>query len=307
MYQKPKVLCILGPTASGKTDLSLKLAHHFPCDLISVDSAMVYRGLNIGSAKPNQAILKAYPHALIDICDPEMSYSAAEFRLDAISCIENSIKNHRLPVLVGGSMLYHHVLQEGMAELPPANLEIRAELQKQAELFGFQALHHRLSLIDPVAALRIHPNDPQRLLRALDVFYSSGKPLSQYWKEQENKKLPYEFVNIGLHLDRPELREGIAHRFLSMLEQGFIDEVRELYKNPNMHENLPAIKSVGYQQAWQYLQDKITYEQMKEQAINATRQFAKRQMTWLRSWPNLISIHAQDSDRLEKIKQALGI
>ncbi len=301
MQQKNKLLCILGPTASGKTDFAINLADTCACDLISVDSAMVYRDMNIGTAKPEASVLKNYPHALIDICDPATPYSAAQFRLDAIECIEKSIAKNRVPVLVGGSMLYHQVLQNGIAELPPANTEIRAELQKRADSLGIDALHRDLQAIDQRAAQRIHPNDPQRLLRALEVFYLSGKTLSEYWSEQEKQKLPYEFINLGLHIDRPILRQRIADRFHQMLQLGFIDEVRALYERQDMHADLPSIKSVGYQQAWQYLQGTITYEHMTEISINATRQFAKRQMTWLRTWPALQWIDPSDVHCVKKI------
>lgn len=282
-----RVLCILGPTASGKTDLAIKLAQKLPCDLISVDSAMVYRGMSIGTAKPDPETLKAFPHALIDICDPANPYSVAQFRQDALRCIERSLAQNRLPILVGGSMLYHRVLQQGIAELPEANHSIRAELQKKAEVIGWEVLHRDLQKIDPIAAKRINSNDSQRLLRALEVFCISGKTLSHFWEEQEASAPPYSFLNIGLQVDRPLLRERIADRFKMMIKEGFIDEVRELYARADIRIDLPSMKSVGYQQAWQYLDGQISQEQMIEHAINATRQFAKRQMTWLRRWPNL--------------------
>lgn len=307
MSQKDKLLCLLGPTASGKTQLATQLADQLPCDLISVDSAMVYRGLNIGTAKPDITTLKAYPHALIDICDPAIPYSAAQFRDDALKCIEYSLRRHRLPVLVGGSMLYHHVLQQGIASLPPANPAMRAELQKKAETLGWDSLYHDLQQIDPDAANRIHPKDPQRLLRALEVFYISGNTLSSYWSQQETQRLPYKFINIGLQVERPVLRERIAERFHHMMHQGFLNEVRELYARSDMHADLPSMRSVGYQQAWQYLQGNITHEQMLEQAINATRQLAKRQITWLRRWPELHWINPESptclDDILRKINQ----
>lgn len=296
-----KVLCILGPTASGKTDLAIKLAQHLPCDLISVDSAMVYTGMDIGTAKPDAATLKAYPHALIDICDPSTPYSAAQFRQDALQCIEQSIARGRLPVLVGGSMLYHRVLQQGIATLPEADSTIRAELQKKAEVYGWEALHQDLQKIDPIAASRIHSNDSQRLLRALEVYQVSGKTLSHCWEEQETSALPYSFINLGLHIDRPLLRERIADRFKIMLKQGFINEVRRFYARADIHADLPSMKSVGYQQAWQYLDEQITYEQMIEHAINATRQFAKRQMTWCRRWPGLHWLEPSNSRGIDEI------
>ncbi|MES2204816.1 MAG: tRNA (adenosine(37)-N6)-dimethylallyltransferase MiaA [Pseudomonadota bacterium] len=296
-----KVICILGPTASGKTDLAIKLAQQSPCDLISVDSAMVYTGMDIGTAKPNAETLNAYPHALINICDPAIPYSAAQFRQDAITCIEQSLARNRLPVLVGGSMLYHRVLQHGIAELPEANHTIRAELQKKADVDGWEALHQDLQAIDPVAANRIHANDSQRLLRALEVYQASGKTLSHFWAEQEASQLPYSFINIGLQVDRPLLRERIADRFKLMIKQGFIEEVKQLYTRADMHADLPSMKSVGYQQAWQYLEGQITHEQMIELSINATRQLAKRQVTWLRRWPKLHWLENTDPQCFKKI------
>ena len=295
------VLCILGPTASGKTDLAIKLAQQLPCDLISVDSAMVYTGMDIGTAKPDADTLKAYPHALIDICDPATPYSAAQFRADALHCIEQSLARNRLPILVGGSMLYHRVLQQGMAELPSANNTIRAELQKKADVYGWEALHQDLQKIDPIAANRIHSNDSQRLLRALEVYEVSGKTLSHYWEEQEASVLPYSFINIGLQLDRALLRERISDRFKIMINQGFIDEVRPFYARSDMHADLPSMKSVGYQQAWQYLDGQINHEQMIEHSINATRQFAKRQVTWLRRWPELKWIETSNPHHTNEI------
>lgn len=305
MHMPPLVLCLLGPTASGKTDLAIKLADEFTCDLISVDSAMVYRGLDIGTAKPNASVLNTYPHALIDICDPATAYSAAQFRHDAIQCIEKSFAHQRMPLLVGGSMLYHRVLQQGIATLPSANITIRTKLQKKADTHGWEILHRDLQTIDPIAAQRIHPNDPQRLLRALEVYYVSGKTLSSFWQTQNADHLPYQFINIGLQVDRSQLRQRIAERFHHMLTQGFIEEVKSLYDRSDLHANLPAIKSVGYQQAWQYLQGQLSYDQMTEQVIHATRQMAKRQITWLRRWPELHWIDPADRQCLNQIKSIL--
>lgn len=296
-----KVLCILGPTAAGKTDLAIALAKRLPCDLISVDSAMVYCGLDIGTAKPDAQTLAEYPHALIDICDPAVAYSAAQFREDALSCIQQSMARNRLPVLVGGTMLYHRVLQQGIAMLPSADSTIRAELQKKAEIHGWNALHEDLRRIDPVSAHRINPNDTQRLLRALEVYQLSGKSLSAHWQEQQATLLPYQFVNIGLQTEREILRERIAKRFNHMINNGFIDEVRKFYTRADMNSNLPSMKSVGYQQVWHYLDGQINREQMIEQAINATRQLAKRQVTWLRSWPDLRWVNSLSPECLDQI------
>lgn len=302
-----KVLCILGPTASGKTDLAIALAQELPCDLISVDSAMVYQGLDIGTNKPSAEILKKYPHALIDICDPAFSYSAAQFREDALRKIEQTIAQKRLPVLVGGTMLYYRVLQQGIASLPSADNTIRAELQKKAEVFGWNHLHEDLQKIDPIAANKIHPNDPQRLLRALEVYQLSGKPLSTHWQEQSALAVPYTFINIGIEVDRDILRDRIAKRFHWMLDNGFIEEVRAFYARPDIHADLPSMKSVGYQQAWQYLAGQISHEQMIEHAINATCQLAKRQRTWLRQWPNLQRINASSTKNINEIMHLIKI
>jgi len=297
----PQVLCIMGPTASGKTDLALKLADELPCDLISVDSAMVYRGLDIGTAKPNRITLEKYPHALIDICDPTIPYSGAQFREDALRCIGDALARQRLPVLVGGSMMYHHILQQGIAELPSADPDTRHKLQVWANNAGIEALHDQLQDIDPVAAKRIHPNDQQRIFRALEIFFISGKRLSDYWHEQTLQKPPYTFINIGLDVERHLLRERIAQRFHQMLDNGFMTEVEKLYKTPELHDNLPAIKSVGYAQAWAYYEGKISYDTMVEQIIHITRQCAKRQVTWLRRFPNVHWLDADDKKTLRNI------
>jgi tRNA dimethylallyltransferase len=262
---------------------------------------MVYTGLDIGTAKPDAATLKAYPHALIDICDPATPYSAAQFRQDALHSIEQTLARCRIPVLVGGSMLYHRVLQQGMAELPSADHTIRADLQKKAEVYGWEALHQELQGIDPIAASRIHSNDSQRLLRALEVYEASGKTLSAHWQEQEATLLPYEFINIGLQIERELLRERIAQRFNAMIKQGFVEEVRAFYAREDMHSELPSMKSVGYQQVWQYLDGQLNHDEMVEHAINATRQFAKRQVTWLRRWPELQWINAGDTECINYI------
>ncbi len=262
---------------------------------------MVYTGLDIGTAKPDAATLKAYPHALIDICDPAIPYSAAQFRQDALHSIEQTLARGRIPVLVGGSMLYHRVLQQGMAELPSADHTIRTELQKKAEVYGWEVLHQDLQRIDPVAASRIHSNDSQRLLRALEVYEVSGKTLSAYWQEQETTLLPYKFINIGLQIERELLRERIAQRFNAMIKQGFVEEVRAFYVREDMHSELPSMKSVGYQQVWQYLDGQLNHNEMVEHAINATRQFAKRQVTWLRRWPELQWIDVCDPDCMNSI------
>lgn len=278
----------MGPTASGKTDLAVKLVQHLPCEIISVDSAMIYRGMDIGTAKPGTDILSIAPHRLLDICDPAESYSAGQFRLDALREINDIIQHKKIPLLVGGTMLYFHALQNGLAELPRANPEIRARINQDAQQFGWQALHERLQKIDPVSAERIHPNDPQRLQRALEIYEITGKSLTTLLEEETKNKLPYKIINIALApADRQLLHNRIAERFDKMLQQGFVTEVEKLFQRNDLHADLPSIRAVGYRQIWDYLAQNITYDEMRERAIIATRQLAKRQMTWLRSWENL--------------------
>lgn len=281
------VICLMGPTASGKTNLAIELVQQLPLAIVSVDSAMVYREMNIGTAKPTANILQQAPHQLIDIRDPSENYSAGAFREDAITAIETILEKKQLPLLVGGTMLYFHVLQQGMASLPKANPEIRQRLQKELEQQGLKKLHHRLQTLDPTSAQRIHPNDPQRLLRALEVAEITGKTLTEL-QHAQNNKLPYQFINIGLMPnDRTYLHQQIEKRFQNMLKQGFIEEVQNLFKRGDLHENLPSIRTVGYRQIWHYLTGKLNDKEMQEQAIIATRQLAKRQITWLRSWKNI--------------------
>jgi len=302
----PTVICLMGPTASGKTDLAVKLVQHLPCDIISVDSAMVYRGMDIGTAKPTADILKIAPHRLLDICDPAESYSAGQFRADALREINSIIQYNRIPLLVGGTMLYFHALQNGLADLPGANPEIREKINQEAQLHGWQKLHERLQKIDPIAAERIHPNDPQRLQRALEIYEITGKSLTALIAEEAIQKLPYQIINIAIApADRQLLHERITNRFNKMLAQGFIAEVEELYQRGDLHPDLPSIRAVGYRQAWDYLSGKITFEEMRERAIIATRQLAKRQMTWLRSWENLQWINSEDNDYLAKLLNSL--
>lgn len=278
----------MGPTASGKTDVAVELVKHFPFEIISVDSAMIYRGMDIGTAKPDAKILAQAPHRLINIRDPSEPYSAGDFYQDTVKEIETILAQKRVPLLTGGTMLYFHALQQGIAALPKANPEIRARLRDEAVQHGWNYLHERLQIIDPVSAERIHPHDPQRLQRALEVYELTGKTLSQIQAESHYPKLPYHFVNLALMpKDRNLLHQKIAQRFERMLQAGFILEVEKLYYRNDLNEELPSIRAVGYRQAWNYLSGNITFLEMQEQAIAATRQLAKRQITWLRSWPNI--------------------
>lgn len=279
----PTIIFIMGPTAAGKTDLAVECVERFGCELISVDSALVYREMDIGTAKPDAETLKRAPHKLIDIIDPSESYSAANFREDALREIQSTLSRGKTPVLVGGTMLYYKTLQEGLSELPQANESIREQLEADARQYGWQKMHDRLAKIDPVSAERIHPNDPQRIQRALEVYEISGKTLTEFWQAQTSQSLPYNILKIAFFPEnRALLRERIALRFHHMLELGFIEEVEALRARGDLHLELPSMRCVGYRQVWEYLDGSMGFEEMKEKGITATRQLAKRQMTWLR-------------------------
>jgi len=281
------VICLMGPTASGKTDLALSLANQLPIDIISVDSAMIYRGMDIGTAKPERDILERVPHYLIDICDPKEHYSVGDFYRDAHAQIEKSTADERIPLLVGGTMMYFRTLQRGLAELPTADPIIRAELLTKAHQHGWEYLHQQLQKVDPTSASRIHPNDKQRISRALEVFYVSGKTISAHQaKTTQSHHLPYRWLAL-FPQDRTILHEIIASRFYDMLDKGLIAEIETLYARGDLSVDLPAIRSVNYAQVWEYLAGNITYDVMVERAIAATRQLAKRQMTWLRTFPSV--------------------
>ncbi len=318
IHTMPPAIFLMGPTASGKTDLALQLADALPCEIISVDSALIYRTMDIGSAKPNAAILQQYPHHLIDILDPAQSYSAAQFRDDALQAMAEVTARGRIPLLVGGTMLYFKALTEGLAAMPSADPVVRARLEQQAVSEGWAALHAELQRIDPVSALRIHPNDPQRLLRALEVWYLSGQTMTQLRAQQDLEKqqllasnsahLPYNVATFAIApQQRSVLHERIAQRFHLMLEQGFLAEVEALRQRGDLHIDLPSIRAVGYRQAWAYLDGDYAYEEMIERGIIATRQLAKRQFTWLRSWKDvewLDSLSTQTLNQaLKKLKQ----
>ncbi|MBS0041328.1 tRNA (adenosine(37)-N6)-dimethylallyltransferase MiaA [Shewanella sp. M16] len=284
---QPKVLFLMGPTASGKTALALELAEKHNCEIISVDSALIYRGMDIGSAKPSADELARGPHRLIDIRDPSESYSAADFRADAIAQIEEIVSMGKTPVLVGGTMMYFKALLEGLSPLPSADEAIRAEIQAEADEKGWEALHDQLREIDPVSAERIHPNDPQRLSRALEVYRISGKSMTEL-TQTKSAPLSYDVVQFAIApRERKVLHDLIAQRFALMLKQGFIEEVTELKARGDLHLDLPSMRCVGYRQCWQYLDGEFDYDTMVEKAVAATRQLAKRQLTWLRSWPEL--------------------
>ena len=278
----------MGPTASGKTALAIELTKRFPFNIISVDSAMVYRDMDIGTAKPTLEELKIAPHRLINICDPSEAYSAGQFRQDAIAEIEKILAQGRIPLLVGGTMLYFRVLQQGISNLPQADKEVRAQIAAQIEKFGLAEVYQELQKIDPQTAATIKKTDSQRIRRALEVFKITGKSLSELKSVSPPQKLPFKFINIAVApLERSDLQEKINLRFKKMLKLGFVEEVERLYKRSDLHFDLPSIRMVGYRQAWQYFAGQITYDQMLQQVPIATRQLAKRQLTWLRSWPGI--------------------
>ncbi len=286
----PAAILLMGPTASGKTALAVQLAQALNGEIISVDSALVFKGMDIGTAKPNFAERGGIPHHLIDILDPSESFSTGEFLNKALALMADITARKKLPILVGGTMLYFNAITKGLAELPTANTEIRARLELELACNGKIALHQRLAQIDSQAAARIHPNDPQRVQRALEVYELTGKSLSDFFSESQQKSPPYQFQKfIIAPEDRHILHNIIAQRFHTMLEQGFLDEVEKLYLRGDLHDKLPAIRAVGYREAWSYFQGDYDLATMTEKAIIATRQLAKRQFTWLRHETDAIS------------------
>ncbi|VAW50341.1 tRNA dimethylallyltransferase [hydrothermal vent metagenome] len=283
----PISIFVMGATATGKTNLALAIHDELPSGLISVDSALVYRTMNIGTAKPDQKTLNKSPHHLIDIIDPAEVYSAGQFREDALVLMQQSVSNQRTPLLVGGTMLYFNTLQKGMANMPEVADSVRQAIENEAKTEGIQKMHNRLKSVDPVSAERIHPNDSQRVKRALELYDYTGKTLTEYWaeqaKNQSKNNFPYRRIKIALvPEDRVELRKRITLRFDLMLKQGFIEEVEVLFKQGDLHAEMPSIRAVGYRQVWAYLAGDYGYDEMREKAIIATAQLAKRQMTWLR-------------------------
>lgn len=317
MSSLPPAIFLMGPTAAGKTDLALELARVLPCDLISVDSALVYRGMDIGTAKPERDVLDAFPHALIDIRDPAESYSAAEFRTDALAAMAESAARGRIPLLVGGTMLYYKALLEGLADMPSADPAIRAELEARAAVEGWEVLHRELAEVDPQSAARIHPNDPQRLTRALEVYRLSGMSMTEHRLRQAAGnpdmgtsgagQLPYTVVQLAIApAQRQVLHDRIAQRFRVMLEQGFVEEVQALRRRSDLHAGLPSIRAVGYRQVWEYLDGELSRDEMIERGIIATRQLAKRQFTWLRGWENVHWLDSLACDNLSRVLKYLG-
>ncbi|MGQ9444251.1 tRNA (adenosine(37)-N6)-dimethylallyltransferase MiaA [[Pasteurella] aerogenes] len=300
---KLHAIFLMGPTASGKTDLAIRLRQTLPVEIISVDSALIYRGMDIGTAKPNVQELALAPHRLIDIKDPSESYSAAEFRRDTLREMQEISAQGKIPLLVGGTMLYFKALLEGLSPLPSADEKVRSEIEAKAAQFGWAALHQELAKIDPVSAQRINPNDSQRINRALEVFYLSGQTLTAL-SAQKSEALPYHIDQFAIApQDRSLLHQRIEWRFHKMIEQGFQQEVEKLYSRGDLHPDLPSIRCVGYRQMWEYLRGDYNHEEMVFRGICATRQLAKRQITWLRGWKS--PLQWLDSLQIEQAKQQI--
>ncbi len=292
---KPLLLCLMGPTASGKTNLAISLAGALDSELVSVDSALVYRGLDIGAAKPD------FPHHLVDIRDLSEVYSVADFVADANRLADEIAARGKTPIFVGGTMLYFKAFLEGLAEMPAADPDIRAQIEREAEASGWPLLHQELERVDPESAARIHPNHSQRLARALEVYRGSGVPISQ-WQTGSPGELPgdrFRIVQVAIcPRERRDLHDRIAHRFQQMLADGLLAEVAELYNRNDLHLNLPAMRTVGYRQLWQHLEGQYSLEEAVERALAATRQLAKRQLTWLRKWPDLQWIYTDHAGNI---------
>jgi len=295
------VITLRGPTASGKTDLAIDLSDRLPIEIVSVDSVMVYRGLNIGSAKPDQQTLENYPHHLIDICDPSFNYSLGNFYEDVNKAIKIILSKRRTPILVGGTMMYFNALSKGLSDLPSSDHAIRKKIEDEADEIGWPELHKRLSEIDPVSGEKIKSNDKQRIQRALEVYELSGKPLSSFFSDNR-KKSDYEFFNISLFPDDREiLYKRIEDRFDQMLDHGLVDEVRALLNRPELSSSHNSMKSIGYKEICAHLEGKQTLIEAKEKSILATRRLAKRQLTWLRSLDDSQKINTFDNDLNKKL------
>lgn len=305
--EKSLVICLMGPTASGKTSLSIMLAGQFPLGIISVDSAMVYRGLDIGTAKPRAKVLRKISHRLINICDPSRPYSVGQFYKDALREIKAIHAKNHIPLLVGGTMLYFSILQRGFSDLPIADENIRKKIQLKADTKGWPVLYKKLKKIDPASAARINPNDAQRMKRALEVYEITGQPLSYCQIANRFNALPYNFVNLIIApKDREFLHQRIEERFDQMLKNNFLGEVKKLYQRNDLHTDFPAIRTVGYRQMWQYLSGEYSLEDMRHKAIVATHQLARRQLTWLRRWPESKWFNSEDENLMNSIVHYLN-
>jgi tRNA dimethylallyltransferase len=296
------LLCLAGPTASGKSAIACAIAQRWPTEIINVDSATIYRGMDIGTAKPSRTEQQTIKHHLLDIRDPSESYSAAAFRHDALQCAGQIKARGHMPLLAGGTMLYFKALRDGLNNLPTANPEIRIEIETQAAAIGWPAMHTKLGVIDPVTAARLSPNDSQRVGRALEIWRISGKPMSELLGHAQQTDAPVPTVTISLEpSDRSVLHTRIEQRFDLMLETGFIEEVRALHQRKDLHTGLPSVRCVGYRQIWSMLEGEISLEQAREQAIAATRQLAKRQLTWLRSLPGRLVVDSLSQHAVQEV------
>ncbi len=303
--KKPEAVMLLGPTATGKTDLALKLAQEFPIEIISVDSALIYKGMDIGTAKPTLAERSLCPHHLIDILEPTESYSAANFVEDAERLIQEIRDRGKLPVLVGGTMLYAKALLEGISELPASSPESKEAMRQKIQKVGLDKVYEKLKEIDPETAERLPPGDTQRISRAMEVYELTGRPLSSFFGETKGSK--FAIATLGLMpSDRKELHARIEKRFDQMLEDGFIDEVKSLMELPGLNANLPSMRCVGYRQAWEYLTGQRKFEDFRLAGIAATRQLAKRQMTWLRSMKTIVLMEPSQPGTVSKLKDLLN-
>ncbi|MBO1255793.1 tRNA (adenosine(37)-N6)-dimethylallyltransferase MiaA [Alteromonas sp. 5E99-2] len=295
------VIAIMGPTASGKTALSIEVAKKLDGEIISVDSALIYRGMDIGTAKPCEKEKEGIPHWLIDTHDPSESYSVSAFFDDTLRLVKDIRQRGKTPILVGGTMMYFNALVKGIASLPKGDLDVKKAIEEEAAKKGWIAMHEYLRSIDPECAHRIHPNDPQRITRAIEVHRISGKPLS-WWQDQTPKIAPFKLYEFAIAPEnRSDLHERIAKRFHIMLEQGLVQEVEKLFARPDLNRNMAAIRSVGYRQVWEYLEGSLNETEMAERGIIATRQLAKRQLTWLRGWSSLTWLDTFDDERLAKL------
>ena len=305
--EKPPAICLMGPTAAGKTQFAMDLSDCFSGTLINVDSAQVYRGMDIGTGKPDATTRRRYPHRLMDIRDPSEIYSASQFRADAIQEMSDALVRGKTPVLVGGTMLYFKVLRDGLAAMPNGNPRVRKQIETLAAESGWETVHAELKKVDPESAARIHANDPQRLQRALEVFLLTGKSLTALHRDNHDPaELPCRLYFVAIQpTDRAVLHNRIAERFRRMLSEGLIEEVRALYERGDLNLSMSSMKSVGYRQVWQYLAGEFTHGEMIEKSIVATRQLAKRQLTWLRGWPALRPLGEPDKNSIDAVLKIL--
>lgn len=307
--QQLPVIFLMGPTASGKTDLAISLLDHMPVELVNVDSAQIYRQMDIGTAKPDAETLNRAPHRLLSFCDPSDAYSAADFAIDAKKEIADIHNMGRIPLLVGGSMLYFKVLLEGLSDLPPADEAIRKSIQEQADKEGWASLHQQLQLIDPKTASRLHPNHSQRIQRALEVYKITGTPLSELQNQSDGGiENDYDVHQYALVMqNRALLHQRIEQRFIAMMDAGFADEVKALYQRGDLHADLPSIRAAGYRQLWDYFEGHYGLDEAVDKAIIATRQLAKRQQTWLRNWPKTQKIQVDNQQGYQDQKDLCKI